>query len=135
MRRFEYIRPASLSDATSFLAGNAEESLVIGGGTAAVVLLDMGILRPRYVVDLGGLSELRGVRNGSGLEIGALTSIRTLERDPLVRERYGLLTEAASQVANVRVRNMATVGGTISYGEPQTDTPCAKPSSRQCRGL
>ena len=121
MRPFEYVRPGSVPEAASFLAEKADDALAIGGGTAAVVLMHLGVLRPSYVVDLSGLDELRGVREEDGvLRVGALTTLRSLELGG-----YGLLSDAASQVANVRVRNVATVGGSIAYGEPQSDTPVA----------
>ena len=81
------------------------------------------------MVDLGGIDEMRGLRRNGGLHIGALASIRSLELDDGVRASYPLLAEAASQVANVRVRNVATVGGAVAYGEPQTDTPTALTAS------
>ena len=127
MRRFDYIRPATLGEAVSFLQGHAEDALVMAGGTAVVVMLSQGVVRPRYVVDLAGLTELRGVRaqDGGGVRIGALTPVRTLERDPAILGGYALLAEAASQVAGVRIRNVATIGGSVCYGEPQTDIPPA----------
>ena len=127
MRRFEYVRPTDVEEAVRFLAEHADDALVMGGGTAAVVLMSMGVLRPRYLVDLGGIAEFHVTRvvDGGGLHLGALTTVRTLERDPGIRRSYGVLAEAASQVANVRVRNMATVGGAVCYGEPQTDVPPA----------
>jgi carbon-monoxide dehydrogenase medium subunit len=99
----------------------------MAGGTAVVVLLSQGLLRPRYVVDLSALSELQGVGalDGGGVRIGALTSIRVLERHPAIRGGHASLAEAASQVASVRVRNVATLGGSVCYGEPQTDLPPA----------
>ena len=126
MRPFEYVRPATVGEATSFLREQADDSLVVAGGTAAVVMMSLGVLRPRYVVDVGSIPELRGLRAGdAGLRLGALTTVRSIERDPAVAEKYGLLAEAASQVANVRVRNRATIGGSVCYGEPQTDLPPA----------
>ena len=125
MRAFEYLRPETVDEAVAFLAANADDALMLGGGTAAVVLLNMGVLRPRYVVDLGGIAALKERTVNGGLHLGALTSIRTLERDPEIRRAYGLLAEAAGQVANVRVRNVATIGGAVAYAEPQTDTPVA----------
>ena len=125
MQPFEYVRPATVAEATKFLAEHADESLVLGGGSAAVVMLELGVVRPEYVVDLGGVEELNGIEQNGSLHLGALTRIRTLELDPDIRRDYGLLSEAASQVANVRVRNVATVGGAVAYGEPQTDTPTA----------
>ena len=121
MRPFEYVRPGTVAEAAGFLAEKADNALAIGGGTAAVVLMNLGVLRPSYVVDLGSLAELRGVKEQDGaLRIGALTTLRSLELGG-----HGLLSAAASQVANVRVRNVATVGGSIAYGEPQSDTPVA----------
>jgi carbon-monoxide dehydrogenase medium subunit len=124
MRPFEYIKPTTVEEATRFLASN-EDTLVIGGGTAAIVLLHLGILRPQYVMDLGGIDALRATTSNGSLRIGALTSIRSLERSANVARTHGLLAEAAAQVANVRVRNIATIGGAVAYGEPQTDTPVA----------
>ena len=125
MRSFEYLRPTRIEEAVQFLGANPEDTLVIAGGTAAVVLLHLGVLRPRYVLDIGAIADLREWSSGDSLRLGALTSIRSIERDHAIAHDYGVLSDAASQVANVRVRNVATLGGTIAYGEPQTDTPVA----------
>ena len=126
MRPFEYVRPTTLGEATDFLSEHADDALVVAGGTAAVVMMTLGVLRPDYVVDVGNVRELAGSHaDGGGLRLGALTTVRSIERDPAIAGAYGLLTDAASQVANVRVRNRATVGGSVCYGEPQTDLPPA----------
>ena len=125
MRLFEYIKPTTIDEAASFLAQNADDALIMGGGTAAVVLLHLGVVRPRYVVDLAGVDTLRQTTMNGTLHLGALTTVRSLERDPAIARDYDLLSEAASQVANIRVRNAATIGGAVAYGEPQTDTPVA----------
>ena len=126
MRPFEYLRPTTLAEATDVLAKHGDDALVIAGGTAAVVMMTLGVLRPATVVDVGRVPELGGSRaDGGGLRLGALATIRSIERDPAITQTYGLLAEAASQVANVRVRNRATVGGSVCYGEPQTDMPPA----------
>ena len=125
MQPFEYVRPSTVAEATAFLAEHGENALVLGGGSAAVVMLELGVVRPEYVVDIGVIDGLSGVEQDGGLRIGALTRIRELELNPGVRRDFGLLAEAASQVANVRVRNVATLGGAVAYAEPQTDTPTA----------
>ena len=134
MRPFEYVRPTTVGEATDFLREHGDDALVVAGGTAAVVMMTLGVLRPEYVVDVGFIPELgpelgpelRGSRaGGAGLRLGALTTVRSIERDPAIAGAYGLLADAASQVANVRVRNRATVGGSVCYGEPQTDLPPA----------
>lgn len=125
MRNFEYAQPATASEASRLLAGS-DDALALGGGTAAVVLLHLGLLRPSLVVDLGGAAELHGVeRCNGGMRVGALTTIRTLETSAAIASAYPILAEAASQVGSVRVRNAATVGGAVAYGEPQTDVPTA----------
>ena len=126
MRPFEYVRPTTVGEATDFLREQGDDALVVAGGTAAIVMMTLGVLRPSYVVDVGSIPELRGSSaGGGGLRLGALTTVRSIERDPGIAEAYGLLAEAASQVANVRVRNRATIGGSVCYGEPQTDLPPA----------
>lgn len=125
MRSFEYIKPTTVAEATRFLHDHADGSFVVGGGSAAVVMLQLGIVRPQYVVDIGSLSGLQDLSPNGDLHIGALVRIRSLELEVGVRNEWGLLAEACSQVANVRVRNVATVGGAVAYGEPQTDTPTA----------
>ena len=126
MRPFEYVRPTTLGEATDFLRDHADEALVVAGGTAAVVMMTLGVLRPGYVVDVGRVPEIVGSHaGGDGLRLGALTTVRSIERDAVLAGAYGLLADAASQVANVRVRNRATVGGSVCYGEPQTDMPPA----------
>ena len=126
MRPFEYVRPTTVGEATDFLREHGDDALVIAGGTAAVVMMTLGVLRPGTVVDVGRVPELGGSRaDGGVLRLGALTTIRSIERDTAIAGAYGLLADAASQVANVRVRNRATVGGSVCYGEPQTDLPPA----------
>ena len=125
MRPFEYIRPGTVGEASQILAERGDGAFLIGGGSAAVVMLRLGVVRPECVVDLGGVAGLRGIEANGALRIGALTPIRALELNGGARSRWRLLAEAASQVANVRVRNAATVGGAVAYGEPQTDTPTA----------
>ena len=125
MQPFEYVRPSTVAEATAFLAEHGENALVLGGGSAAVVMLELGVVRPEYVVDIGAIDGLSGVEQDGGLRIGALTRIRELELNAGVWRDFGLLAEAASQVPNVRVRNVATVGGAVAYAEPQTDTPTA----------
>ena len=126
IRRFEYHRPATLDEVGSLLRAFGDEARPLAGGTALVTMMKTGVLRPSHLIDLQDVTSLHElqVREGS-LELGALTTIRTLELSPLIRERYGIIPEMASQVANVRIRNTATLGGTLSYGESQTDCPPA----------
>ncbi len=79
------------------------------------------LFEPEYVLDLGGIAALRGIRPeaAGGVEIGALTSLRTIERSEFLRRHYPVLTEAAATVASPVLRNMGTIGGNICL-----DTRC-----------
>jgi carbon-monoxide dehydrogenase medium subunit len=122
--KFEYTRPASVADAVSTLAGGGEEAKVIAGGQSLLPLLRLRLAFPDLLVDIGGLSELRGVRDeGDTLWIGALTTHDEVMRDPAIREHCGLLAEAAGTVADPAVRHRGTIGGSVSHADPAGDIP------------
>ncbi len=122
--KFEYTRPASVADAVSALAGGGEEAKVIAGGQSLLPLLRLRLAFPDLLVDIGGLSELCGVRDeGDTLWIGALTTHDEVTRDPVIRQHCGLLAEAASTVADPAVRHRGTIGGSISHADPAGDIP------------
>ena len=122
--KFDYVRPASLADALDALAGGGDDAKVIAGGQSLLPLLRLRLAYPDLLVDIGGLDELRGVRDtGDALEIGALTTHYTLTRDPLVAEHCGLLAAAAGTVADPAVRHRGTIGGSLSHADPAGDLP------------
>lgn len=107
------------------LAEHADEAKIIAGGTAVVLMLKNRLISPSYLVSLGrvdGLSYIRHER-GTGLRIGALTTIRQAETSPVVREHFPVLAETFGKVANVRVRNAATVGGNLAEADYASDPP------------
>jgi len=121
--KFDYLRPATLEEAVQALA-DGEDAKVIAGGQSLLPLLRLRLAYPDLLVDIGGLDELRGVRDtGDALEIGALTTHYTLTRDPLVAEHCGLLGAAAGTVADPAVRHRGTLGGSLSHADPAGDLP------------
>jgi xanthine dehydrogenase YagS FAD-binding subunit len=93
---------------------------VLAGGLDSMDWLKDRLKRPRAVVDLGQIAELRGVRElNGGVEIGAMTPLTSVVHHPLVRERFGLLAHAAELVASPQIRNQGTIGGNVSQ-----DTRC-----------
>ena len=120
MPAFELFQPASATDALALLDRYGSDAWVFAGGLDSFDWLKDRIKRPKYVVDLGGVAELKGVREtGGGLEIGAMTTLTDVVRHPIVRERYALLTEAAESAASPQIRNQGTIGGNVSQ-----DTRC-----------
>jgi aerobic carbon-monoxide dehydrogenase medium subunit len=121
--KFEYTRPTALGEAVQALAAD-EDAKVIAGGQSLLPLLRLRFSYPSTLVDVGGLAELRGVRDmGDTLEIGALTTHYELTRDPLIREHAGLLAEAAGMIADPAVRHRGTIGGAVAHADPAGDLP------------
>jgi xanthine dehydrogenase YagS FAD-binding subunit len=87
----------------------------MAGGLDSFDWLKDRIKRPQALLDLSGIEELRGVRSVSdGIEIGAMTTLTEVVRHPIVKEKYGLLSQAAELVASPQIRNQGTIGGNVS---------------------
>ena len=115
MPAFELYQPASVADAVALLDRHGADAWVLAGGLDSFDWLKDRIKRPRYVVDLSGIAELKGIReSGDGLEIGAMTTLTDVVRHPIVRERYGILLEGAESAASPQIRNQGTIGGNLS---------------------
>lgn len=115
MPAFELFQPTDVGDTVALLDRHGADAWVMAGGMDTFDWLKDRIRRPKVVVDLGGVSELRGVKDaGGGIEIGAMTTLTEVAQHPLVRERFGLLMEAATLVASPQIRNQGTLGGNMS---------------------
>lgn len=115
MSAFELFQPASVGDALGILDRHGADAWVMAGGMDTFDWLKDRIKQPRVVVDLGMVDEMRGIKDAAGgLEIGAMTTLTTVANNPLVKERFPLLAEAALIVASPQIRNQGTVGGNVS---------------------
>ncbi len=122
--KFEYVRPGSVDEATRALADGGDDAKVIAGGQSLLPLLRLRLAYPELLVDIGGLDELRGVRDvGDSLLIGAATTHYQVVHDPLVAEHCGLLAQATSMVADPAVRHRGTLGGALAHADPAGDLP------------
>jgi xanthine dehydrogenase YagS FAD-binding subunit len=120
MPAFELFQPTSAGDAVTLLAEHGSDAWVMAGGQDSFDWLKDRIKRPKVVVDLSQVAEMRGVRDlDGGVEIGATTTLTAIVGDPLIRERFPILSEAAGVVASPQIRNQGTIGGNISQ-----DTRC-----------
>lgn len=125
MRRFELVEPRTLAEACARLADDPGAK-AIGGGTALLILIKQGVFVPETLVNLRKIQGASSISLDDGwLRIGALATIGDLERSQVVQERYPALAQACHTVANVRIRNMATVGGNLAHGDHQSDPPGA----------
>ena len=109
---FELFQPASVEDATALLREHGDQAWVMAGGLDSFDWFKDRVKRPAVVVDLGGIETLKGITaTANGLEIGAMTPLTDVVEHPEIRERYGLLSEAAALVASPQIRNQGTLGG------------------------
>jgi 4-hydroxybenzoyl-CoA reductase subunit beta len=118
---FKLLRPHGIEEAVSHLSKHGGNLRVLSGGTDLIPSMRQKLFEPEYVLDLRGIATMRGIRPqpDGGVEIGALTTLRTIERSDFLRQHYSVLTEAAATVASPVLRNMATMGGNICL-----DTRC-----------
>jgi carbon-monoxide dehydrogenase medium subunit len=123
----EIDRPSSLEEAVETLSMRGENARPLAGGTALVLLLGQGLVSLDHLVDLRHIPGLDAIEHepGVGLRIGTLVTHRALERSPLVQARLPYLAQVFHHVANVRVRNQATVGGVLAEADYASDPPAA----------
>lgn len=126
MQAIKIIHPTSVKEAVSSLAEHGDEAKIIAGGTALVIMLRNHLIAPSVLLNLGRIQNLRYIKHEpqTGLRIGALTTIREAEVSQLVREKNPTLAQTFGEVANIRVRNAATVGGNLSEADYASDPPC-----------
>ncbi len=120
MPAFELFQPASISDALAILNRHGSDAWVMAGGLDSFDWLKDRIKRPGVVVDLSQVQGLRGIKEqNGGLEIGAATTLTEVAGHLVIRDKFGLLMEAAGLVASPQIRNQGTIGGNVSQ-----DTRC-----------
>lgn len=124
VKPFRYERAGSLGEACDLLRASAGGAKVIAGGQSFLPMMNLGLLDPDTVIDIGAIDGIRGVTEDGGyLEIGALARHRDLERDPLIASRQPLLAEAARWVGSPRIRTRGTLGGSLAHSDPAAELP------------
>jgi len=120
MSPFELAEPATLAEAIELLG--MENARPLSGGTALMLMMKAGVLRPARLVGLRKL-KLGEIRADGELRIGAMASLRALERSAQVKAGWPAITRTLRTLSNVRVRNVATVGGALAHADPHMDLP------------
>jgi carbon-monoxide dehydrogenase medium subunit len=122
---YAYHQPRSLEDALGLLTRYGDDAHLMAGGTATVLLMRQGLLRPGHVVSLRAIDGLSAIERTSdgGLRIGAMATHRAVERSAAAFAYSPTLVDAFASVATVRIRNQATVGGNLAHADPAQDPP------------
>jgi len=122
---FELAEPATLQEALQLLDPDDATVRPLGGGTALMLMMKAGVFQPSRLVSLRKIASLRRIAVGTdgGLVIGALTPLSDVERSAEVAKRAGVIVHTMRRLSNVRVRNVATIGGNLAHGDPHMDLP------------
>ena len=126
MKSFELVEPATLDEALAFLDSRDNSVRVIAGGTALMLMMKTRLFQPTRLVSLRRLNgDLRSINvNASGgLRIGAMASLAELEYSQVLATTYPVMGRALRTLSNIRVRNVATLGGHLAHGDPHMDLP------------
>jgi carbon-monoxide dehydrogenase medium subunit len=119
--QFDYVRPSTVEEAVAALQGS-DDAKVLAGGQSLLPVLRLRLAAPELIVDLGGIADLRGVReDGDRIVVGAMTTHHDVIRDELVREHVALLADAEATVADPQVRHRGTLGGSLAHADPAGD--------------
>jgi len=120
---FDYHKAATVAEAIELLSSN-EDAKLLAGGHSLLPLLKLRLARPSALIDIGGISELKGITISDGsVRIGALTTHRQLAASHDLEHACGLLSDAAGGIGDPQVRNRGTIGGNIVHADPASDWP------------
>jgi len=120
MRGFELYQPANLENALNLTDRLGKDGWVMAGGNDSLDWFKDRVKNPKAVIDLAGINELKGIKEtADGIDIGALTTLTEIANNELIKTKFGLLAEAAGQVASPQIRNVGTLGGNLCQ-----DTRC-----------
>ena len=126
MKSFELVEPSTLDEAVSLLDPEDRSVRAIAGGTALMLMMKTRLFQPTRLVSLRHLNgDLRGIHamEHGGLRIGAMTSLAELEYSPMLASTHPVMSRALRTLSNIRVRNVATLGGHLAHGDPHMDLP------------
>ncbi len=122
--KFDYLKPKTVEELAGILADHAEDAKIFAGGTDLLVLMRGRLVRPKYLVDIKEIEELRRLSHDreKGLTIGAAVTLNEIIESDVVREHFGVLWSAANTLADYNIRNRATLVGNICNASPAADT-------------
>jgi carbon-monoxide dehydrogenase medium subunit len=124
VRSFELLEPKTVAEACSMLSKYGDQAKVIAGGLSLLLFIREKLYRPKYLVSIIGIKGLDYLRDEKeGLRIGALTTHRSIENSPVVKEKFPVMAETFHRVGSMRIRNVGTIGGNLCHADPRLDPP------------
>ncbi len=121
---FDYVTATSLPEAVTLLEQYGDDAKILAGGHSLIPLLRFRLASPSILIDINRITELEYIQETDGvLHIGALTREAELDSSTLIRNRYPILLDTSTGIADPTVRNWATVGGNLAHGDPANDHP------------
>jgi carbon-monoxide dehydrogenase medium subunit len=122
--KFDYMEASSIEEVVSILTEYDGIAKVLAGGTDLLLQIRNKLIKPKYLVDIEKVPRLKYIKyDGSkNFLIGALTSIRDLEKSTELKNKCSIIPQAASQLGSVAIRNMATIGGNLCNAAPSAET-------------
>jgi carbon-monoxide dehydrogenase medium subunit len=123
---FDWAEPKTLKAAVALLDAEDPTIRPVAGGTALMLMMKAGVFAPSKLVSLAKIEARYSavkVKRGGGLHIGAMATLSALEQSEDVAEHFPVITETMLTLSNVRVRNVARVGGALAHGDPHMDLP------------
>lgn len=123
MSVLDYFQPKTVAEAVGYLSQSPQTTKILAGGTDLIIQLREGTIKPDYILDLGYVPELQGIKEVSGcLVIGSMTTFNTIEDNPLVCKYLPWLAQASGIVGSPQIRNTGTIGGNLVNAAPAADT-------------
>jgi carbon-monoxide dehydrogenase medium subunit len=121
---FAYARATSVSDALELLGAHGDRAKVLSGGQSLMPAMNLRLISPELIVDIGEIAELRGIAvTSNGLRIGALMRHVDLLRSAEIAAHAPLLTDAIAHIAHPAIRNRGTIGGSLAHADPASELP------------
>lgn len=123
MDQFKYFPARDINEACTLLAQHGEEAKILSGGQSLVNMMKQRLISPPVIIDIKGISELDYIRysDDDGLRIGGLTTHRSVEKSPIIIDKFPMLAQMEYTLASVAVRNWGTVGGNLCSADPASD--------------
>ena len=121
---FSYARATSVANALELLVAHGDKAKVLSGGQSLMPAMNLRLISPELIIDIGEIAELRGIAvRGGILCVGALTRHVDILRSPEIAAHAPLLTEAVAHVAHPAIRNRGTIGGSLAHADPASELP------------